>query len=134
MKLHELAKQIGFKSTDVLNKAKELGLQIGSITSNLKQEEELILTKAFEGIEPPKPEAEKVKFDTVPENLKKGSLIGIVHDGEKYVMVSIRLTLDQVKKYEHQVFTSHRTLPGAMVEMYKKITKVISLDTVKNFK
>lgn len=134
MKLHELAKSLGFKSPEVLNKAKELGLQIGGTGSNLKSEEIEILTKAFEGIEPPKPEPEKVKVDTIPEDLRKGALMGVVFDGEKFVLVSIKLTLEQVKRFESELISSHKTLPGAMIELNKKIGRVINLNTVKTFK
>ena len=134
MKLHELAKDLGFKSHEVLAKAKELGLQIGGISSNLKDDEVEILTKAYEGVERPAPPEEKVETDTIPENLKKGAFIGIAFDGKEFNVVTTKLTLEQVKRFETEVLSKHTNVYGAMLEMQKKIAKFINQDTIKTFK
>lgn len=133
MKVHELAKSLGFKSHDVLNKAKELGLKINAIASNLKDDEEEILRKAFENMTPPEPEPEKVDIEEIPDYLRKGALIGVVCDGNNFVLVSLKMTLEQVMRYEYDIISKHRTLPGAMIEMNKKVVKVINPNTVKQF-
>ena len=134
MKVHELAKSLGFKSHDVLNKAKELGLKINAIASNLKDDEEEILRKAFENMTPPEPEPVKVDIEDIPNYIRKGALIGVVYDGNNFVLVSMKLTLEQIMRYEYDIISKHKSLPGAMIEMSKKITKVINPNTVKQFK
>lgn len=134
MKLHELAKKIGFKSPEVLSKAKDLGLQITGIGSNLKPEEEEILTRAFEGVAPTRVEEEVKETDTIPYELKKGAFIGIVFNGENFVIVGSKMTLDQIKRFETELISEHKSFNGALIELNKKLTRVINVNTVKTFK
>lgn len=133
MKLYELAKQLGFKSADVLTKAKELNLGINAITQNIKDHDIEILTKAFENTPRPQEEPEKVELDKIPFDLKKGAFIGIVYDGNSFNLVTTKLSLDQVKKYETEVISNHTSVHGAIIELVKKIPKYINIETVKKF-
>ena len=135
MKLHELANKLGFKSPELLNKAKELGLSANGIGSKLTEQEEFILTQAFEGKEPTKVEkVEKVDLETIPLDLKKGAFIGIVFDGHKFLLVSSLMSLDQVKRFETKVISEHNTVFGAMIELVNATPRVINPSTIKTFK
>ena len=134
MKVHELAKKLGFKAPELLQKAKELGLTPNGIGAILKDGEEDILTHAFSGMEPTRVEKVEVpKLDLVPYELKKGAFIGIVFNGDKFVIASVTLTLEQVKKYEHELISEHTSINGALIEINKHITKKVNVNTVKSF-
>lgn len=136
MKLYEFAKSIGFKSVDVLSKAKDLGLTISSITSNLKTDEEEILSRAYQGVPPPpknEEEANKERVASIPYDLRKGALIGVVFDGVNFVVVSCNLTLDQIKKNDHNVISDHKNIHGALIEMNRVCHKFVNPNTIKVF-
>ena len=47
IKIHELAKELGLSSKEVLDKAKELGIEVASHLSNIEDEQANSIRKAY---------------------------------------------------------------------------------------
>ena len=62
-KIHEIAKKLGLNSKEVLNKAKELGIDVKSHLSGVTDEQAATLEKAFNS----KSEGKEVKTERKPE-------------------------------------------------------------------
>lgn len=125
MKTHELAKELNVKSTEVMVKAKELGMRKLAINSGISEEEAAELRDNLVAVE---------KAPIVTQVDKQGAMIGIVHDGEKFNIVSINITMDQLSRLNCEVLHESNTVFGARIEMEKRVRQVINENTVKVFK
>lgn len=131
MKLFELGKLFNLNASESLNKAKELGLKYTGFNQNVNPEDEEKLRGEFEKVAKP----EVTVKEAIPEGMKKGAMVGIVHDGEQYRLVSINVTNDEIEnRYNYQVLYTSGSIHGALIEMAKKVHRVINPNTVKEFK
>ena len=122
MKVFELAKELNLKCDVLVTKAKSLGINV-KFASMLKPEDEKTLRGEYL-------EKNNVGLTAVD---KQGSLIGLVHTGEKLISVCLRLTYDQLKKFNFEVLGEHNTVFGGQIELNKKIQQKINDKTVKIF-
>lgn len=123
MKVFELAKVLNVKSTLVVDIAKELG-QTVSFNSILSDDLEAKLRDNL---------SEKV-VPIITQEDKKGAFVGIVFDGQKFLNVELKLTLDQLAKLNPIFKSEHTTIFGARIELEKKLRFIINEHTVKQFK
>lgn len=135
MKLYELGKEYGLNSVEALQEAKNAGFGYTGFGSNVKDEDIGQLRATFDEVAKKLAITPKEVKVSLPQEMKKGAFIGIVCNGDKYQLVSLRLTSDEIDgRYDSQVLYESNTVFGAMLELNKKITKVINPNTVKEFK
>jgi len=127
MKVHELAKDFGIKTTQLVEEIKKLGHDL-SFNSNVSPEleEKLRATPLSPAIE-----QEVVGLTNAD---KFGSFLGLVHTGEKLVSVHFQMTFDQLAKFNPEILGEHSTIFGGQIELNKNITRRISEKFVKLFK
>lgn len=132
MKVYELAKELKISSTDALKVLQGLGFQYKAIANNIPDND---LERAKEALKDVPREDTKPEEPKISNELKKGAMIGVVYDGTKFKIISIKVSDDDImNRWDYQVISTHTSIFGAMIEIAKKVPKVINEFTVKVFK
>lgn len=123
-RLHEVAKQIGVKATDLVNILREKGMQI-SMNSAVEDVEEI--KEIFE-------EHQKAKKEETEKNekLAKGVFVGIVYDldTKRFHRMKLVGNLSEIIKGDVDVVDlgEHTSIFGAKIELAKDLQKNILTD------
>lgn len=121
MKVYELARELNIKSTDLVKNLTKLGMDY-KIASKIS-DADLVKIRASH-----KPEelVEENEVSKIPLNVKRGSFIGLMHDGEKFASYHVKISQEEMEKLIHTKLAQHEGVNGGSIKIYNEFSKYIN--------